>query len=98
GLSNGRCPPDANYLISLPPFDEQSEAEAMTKPWPLHEFMPLQALLADLQELWPLQELMPEHLMSAALAPVTATTLNSAAAAVATTIPELFFIDIWLLP
>jgi hypothetical protein len=46
----------------LPPLSVQTLAEvAVTQPLPLHEFWPMQPLLALLHELWPLQLLPPTH-------------------------------------
>jgi hypothetical protein len=46
----------------LPPLSVQAFAEVVvTQPLPLHEFWPMQLLLADLHELWPLQLLPPTH-------------------------------------
>jgi hypothetical protein len=46
----------------LPPLSVQTLAEvAITQPLPLHEFWPMQPLLALLHELWPLQLLPPMH-------------------------------------
>jgi hypothetical protein len=53
----------------LPPFLVQTSAEVdITQPLPLHEFCPMQPLLAVLHELWPLQLLPPMHFTLAALA------------------------------
>jgi hypothetical protein len=59
-------------------------------PWPLHEFWPLQELLADLQADCPLQALTPVHctLASSAEAELMGATLNSSAAAAAMAAPE----------
>jgi hypothetical protein len=58
-------------------------------PWPLHEFWPLQELLADLQADCPLQTLTPVHwtLASSAEAELMGATLNSSAAAAAMAAP-----------
>ena len=47
-----------------------SVEDVITKPWFLHAFLPLQLLLAPLQELWPLQLLPPIHLTAAWLEPL----------------------------
>src|ERR1700722_2200044 len=53
----------------LPPLSVHIFAEvAITQPLPLHEFCPMQPLLADLHELWPLQLLPPMHFTLSALA------------------------------
>jgi hypothetical protein len=53
----------------LPPLSVQTLAEvAITQPLPLHEFWPIQPLLAVLHELWPLQLLPPTHFTLAPLA------------------------------
>jgi hypothetical protein len=46
----------------LPPLSVQTLADAdITQPLPLHEFWPMQLLLALLHALWPLQLLPPTH-------------------------------------
>jgi hypothetical protein len=74
----------------------QSDLDISTKPLPLHEFMPLQEFLADLQEDWPLQEFTPVHLTlaSSALAVETAKVPNSSAAAVAIATPPALVVFI----
>jgi hypothetical protein len=61
-----------------------------TNPLPLHEFWPLQELLADLQDDCPLHELTPVQCTFASSAEAVAidATLNRRAAAVAIAVPE----------
>jgi hypothetical protein len=63
-----------------------------TKPLPLHEFWPLQELLALLQADWPLQEFTPVHFTfaSAAVAFVTAAIEKTIAAAAARATLDIF--------
>lgn len=81
---------------TLPPLDVQADAlSALTQPWPLHAFWPLQALLAPAQAPVPLHELMPAHLTSAFAAVgatvIVAPAMNIAAAAVANVVPIALF-------
>jgi hypothetical protein len=61
-------------------------------PLPLHEFRPLQLLVAVLHELCPLHELAPMHLPFALPAWATmGAVANMAAAAIARVVPVVFF-------
>jgi len=76
---------------NLPPSAAQACAVSDgTNPWPLHAFMPLQALDAVLHALWPLHALAPKHFPAAEAGLVAAMAPARNMAAAVRAIPVVF--------
>ena len=94
--------PESNagsYCATLPPRLVQLDTSVVTvQPWPLHEFMPLQDELADLQALVPLHELTPTHFTPPAVWACAVVTMPAAKIAEAVAARVLLFMSFSRLP